>query len=266
MKETKVTAKLAIIRDAIALEGYRVVLTSLYGSYNYALENERSDIDAYVVVMPTAYELLNDKRTAGISSCEIEGCNVVRCDIRTFVKRICKPSFRECEVLLSPWRIVEKDYEPLVASLDKLLFYEGGVNEWRQGLAHELHGRLSSYVPRIESEMAAESPDKDKLFKYIATMLYFLQFVERYFQRGVPFADALANTDEFILCLKNGEIPFPPAAIAEMAHELQAGWPQIVPLDSSISVAWQEAARQVQQATESLLCTALVQILTETYK
>ena len=165
MKETKVTTKLSAIRDAIASEGYRVVLTSLYGSYNYALENERSDIDAYVVVMPTAYELLNDKRTAGISSCEIEGCNVVRCDIRTFVKRICKPAFRECEVLLSPWRIVEKDYEPLVASLDKLLSYEGGVNEWRQGLALELHGRLSSYVPRIESEMAADPPNRDKLFK-----------------------------------------------------------------------------------------------------
>lgn len=266
MKETKVTAKLSAIRDIIASEGYRVVFTSLYGSYNYALENERSDIDAYVVVMPTAYELLNDKRTAGIPSCEIEGCNVVRCDIRTFVKRICKPSFRECEVLLSPWRVVEKDYEPLVASLDKLLSYEGGVNEWRQGLAHELYGHLSSYVPRIESEMKAEPPDRDKLFKYIATMLYFLQFVERYFQRGVPFADALANTDEFILCLKNGEIPFPPAAIAEMAHELQAGWPQIAPLDSSISVAWQEAARQVQQAIESLLCAALVQILTEARK
>ena len=266
MKETKVTTKLSAIRDVITSEGYRVVFISLYGSYNYALENERSDIDAYVVVMPTAYELLNDKQTAGMPSCEIEGCNVVRCDIRTFVKRICKPSFRECEVLLSPWRIVEKDYEPLVASLDKLLSYEGGVNEWRQGLAHELHGRLSSYVLRIESEMKAESPDRDKLFKYIATMLYFLQFVERYFQRGVPFADALANTDEFILCLKNGEIPFPPAAIIEMAHELQAGWPQIVPLDASISVAGQEAARQVQQAIESLLCAALVQILTEAYK
>ena len=266
MKETKVTAKLSAIRDAIVSEGYRVVFTSLYGSYNYALANEKSDIDAYVVVMPTAYELLNDKRTTGIPSCEIEGCNVVRCDIRTFVKRICKPSFRECEVLLSPWRIVEKDYGPLVTSLDKLLSYEGEVNEWRQGLAHELHGHLSSYVPRIESEIKAESPDRDKLFKYMATMLYFLQFVERYFQRGVPFADALVNTDEFILCLKNGEIPFPPAAIAEMAHELQAGWPQIVPLDSSLSVAWQEAARQVQQAIESLLCAALVQILTEAYK
>lgn len=266
MKETKVITKLSAIRDAIISEGYRVVLTSLYGSYNYALENERSDIDAYIVVMPTAYELLNNKQTAGIPSCEIEGCNVVRCDIRTFVKRICKPSFRECEVLLSPWRIVEKDYEPLVASLDKLLSYEGGVNEWRQGLAHELHGHLSSYVPRIESEMKAESPDRNKLFKYIATMLYFLQFVERYFQRGVPFADALANTDEFILCLKNGEIPFPPAAVVEMAHELQTGWPQIVPLDSSISVAWQEAADQIQQTITTLICAALVQILTAAYK
>ena len=266
MKETKVITKLSAIRDAIVSEGYRVVFTSLYGSYNYALENERSDIDAYVVVIPTAYELLNDKRTTGIPSCEIEDCNVVRCDIRTFVKRICKPSFRECEVLLSPWRIVEKDYEPLVASLDKLLSYEGGVNEWRQGLAHELHGHLSSYVPRIEREMAADPPDKDKLFKYIATMLYFLQFVERYFQRGVPFADALANTDEFILCLKNGEIPFPPAAIAEMAHELQAGWPQIASLDSSISADWQEAADQIQQTITTLICAALVQILTEAYK
>lgn len=266
MKETKVTAKLTAIRDAITSEGYRVVFTSLYGSYNYALENERSDIDAYVVVMPTAYELLNDKQTAGIPSCEIEGCNVVRCDIRTFVKRICKPSFRECEVLLSPWRIVEKDYEPLVASLDKLLSYKGGVNEWRQGLAHELHGHLSSYVPRIENEMTAESPDKDKIFKYMATMLYFLQFTERYFQRGISFADALANTDEFILCLKNGEFPFPPVAIVEMAHELQAGWPQIAPLNTSISAAWQQAADQAHQTINSYLCAILSQILTEAYK
>lgn len=266
MKETKVITKLSAIRDAIVSEGYRVVFTSLYGSYNYALENEKSDIDAYVVVMPTAYELLNGTRNAGIPSCEIEGCNVVRCDIRTFVRRICKPSFRECEVLLSPWRIVEKDYEPLVASLDKLLSYEGGVNEWRQGLAHELHGHLSSYVPRIESEMKAESPDRDKLFKYIATMLYFLQFVERYFQRGVPFADALANTDEFILCLKNGEIPFPPTAIVEMAHELQTGWPQIASLDASISSAWQEAADQTHQTINSHLCAMLSQILTEARK
>lgn len=266
MKETKVTTKLSAIRDAIASEGYRVVFTSLYGSYNYALENERSDIDAYVVVMPTAYELLNDKRTAGIPSCEIEGCNVVRCDIRTFVKRICKPSFRECEVLLSPWRIVEKDYEPLVASLDKLLSYEGGVNEWRQGLGRELYGRFSSYVPRIDNEMKATPPNKDRMFKYLATMLYFLQFVERHFQRSESFADALANTDEFIPCLKNGEFPFPPVAITEMAHELQAGWPQIAPLDSSISAAWQEAANQIQQTVDSLLCVALIQILKEACK
>ena len=265
MKETTVTTKLMAIRDVIAAN-HKVVLTSLYGSYNYALENEKSDIDAYVVVMPTAYELLNDERTTGIPTREIEGCSVAICDIRTFVKRISKASFRECEVLLSPWRIVENSNELLVASLDKLLSYYGGVNEWRQGLGRELYGRFSSYVPRIDNEMKATPPNKDRMFKYLATMLYFLQFVERHFQRGESFADALANTDEFISCLKNGEFPFPPVAVTEMAHELQAGWPQIASLDTSISTAWQIAADQTRQTINSQLCAALSQILTEACK
>ena len=265
MRETKVTTKLMAIRDVIAAD-HKVVFTSLYGSYNYALENEKSDIDAYVVVMPTAYELLNDERTIGIPTREIEDCSVAICDIRTFVKRIGKASFRECEVLLSPWRIVENSNELLVASLDKLLSYCGGVNEWRQGLGRELYGRFSSYVPRIDNEMKATPPNKDRMFKYLATMLYFLQFVERYFQRGESFADALANTDEFIPCLKNGEFPFPPVAITEMAHELQADWPQIASLDTSISTAWQTAVDQTRQTINSQLCAALSQILKEACK
>lgn len=41
------------------LKGYDVIVASIYGSQNYALETEESDVDSYLIAMPLKSQVLN---------------------------------------------------------------------------------------------------------------------------------------------------------------------------------------------------------------
>ena len=43
-------------------KGYDVILASVYGSQNYALETEESDVDSYLIVMPPLEDLALNRK------------------------------------------------------------------------------------------------------------------------------------------------------------------------------------------------------------
>ena len=44
------------------LKGYDVIAASIYGSQNYALETEESDVDSYLIVMPSFEDLALNRK------------------------------------------------------------------------------------------------------------------------------------------------------------------------------------------------------------
>lgn len=43
-------------------KGYDVILASVYGSQNYALETKESDVDSYLIVMPSLKDLALNRK------------------------------------------------------------------------------------------------------------------------------------------------------------------------------------------------------------
>ena len=73
-------------------KGYDVVIASIYGSQNYALESEESDVDSYLVVMPSLEDLALNRRPVSKELMYVNedgvpnGEHVVVKDLRVFVE------------------------------------------------------------------------------------------------------------------------------------------------------------------------------------
>lgn len=251
MDQREIKQKLKEIAIAVEGTGHPVVFTSIFGSHNYGLECENSDLDVYVVVMPTVTTFMNMKDA--IVTKNIADCEVVVCDIRKFVQLMGRGQFRECEALRSRYLQPTEEYQPLTDALITLFHDYEGINEWRWHLLRAVHGQTSSYLSRLAEEKQKDVSDHSKASKYAATLMYFSQFAERYFQHGESFEQAIVNNDEFLVYLKNDAIPFPPMALLEMGQEIEARWPQFAPLDDGISKRWRADSEKDYQYLATLI-------------
>ena len=97
----------------------------LYGSQNYHLDNENSDIDIKILTIPTLDDLIKEKKTS--KTIEIDTGQADVKDIRKMFEQIlkCNPSY--IEVLLNKYVEVNTDYQDeyneLISLRDRILRY-----------------------------------------------------------------------------------------------------------------------------------------------
>ena len=117
-------------------KGYNVIYIGLYGSQNYNLHDEKSDIDVKAIIMPSLHDIIFRKVTSKTIECEKGNIDVK--DLITFYDVIKKGNFSYIESIQTKYSIGDKYIKELFKRFKpNLKSILGAMYEKRKALTHE---------------------------------------------------------------------------------------------------------------------------------
>ena len=196
-------------------KGYNPIYLGLYGSQNYSLDYEGSDVDTKAIVVPSFEELIfNSKQT----SVEIELPNGEHCDvkdIRLMFNNFKKQNINFIEVLFTPFFVVDEE-------MAEEMYYLRAMGEEIARYSPKIALNCMAGMARSKYEaMEQETPGKlEVLDKYgydpkqLHHIVRLREFMERYIS-GESFQNCLiSGHKEYLLKIKKGEFSL------EMARQI----------------------------------------------
>lgn len=219
-------------------KGYDVILASVYGSQNYALETEESDVDSYLIVMPSLEDLALNRKPVSKELMYIDengvpnGEHVVIKDFRVFVEALMNADFHALEVVSSKyttairWTDLDEKVNPFedmdcfTAVLPK--FYWRVVNCFESALK-------SRKLERLDWN---KKGDRKALVDIVLHYFIFLHAFER---DKYPYSTYSKNLRDTLLEIKNGSM-FKEDALAmfdlnTMLYNVRDRWEHDQPAD-----------------------------------
>lgn len=117
-------------------KGYKVIYIGLYGSQNYNVDDELSDIDAKAIILPNLHDIIFRKVTSKTIECENGSIDVK--DLITFYDVIKKGNFSYIECIDTEFSIGDKYIKELFKQFrPNLKSILGAMYEKRKALTHE---------------------------------------------------------------------------------------------------------------------------------
>ena len=136
MSKTDIFKTLSHYKDVLEEQGYTVLYIGLYGSQNYNLDDEQSDIDCKAIILPTLHDIIFRKTTSKVIECENGSIDVK--DLITFYNVIKKGNFSYIEVIDTEYSIGDKYLKDLFKQIrPNLKSFLGAMYEKRKALTHE---------------------------------------------------------------------------------------------------------------------------------
>lgn len=164
----------------------RVLGTFLYGSQNYEINTEKSDVDTKTLILPSLEDLAVLKEPINIHHKELEFSGIMEIkDFRVAFKEMAKGSFNGVELLFTDYSVINPEYYHIFA---KLIAYREmivesnclGILNSVAGMAHKLY---NLYI-KGEADV-----------KVVVNLIRLSDFLTRYFEKShsyklslVPFA------------------------------------------------------------------------------
>lgn len=117
-------------------KGYQVVYIGLYGSQNYNLDDELSDIDCKAIILPSLHDIIFRKTTSKVVKCDKGEIDVK--DLITFYEVIRKGNFSYIESIDTEYSIGDKYIKELFKQIrPNFKSFLGAMYEKRKALTHE---------------------------------------------------------------------------------------------------------------------------------
>lgn len=191
-------------------KGYDVILASVYGSQNYALETEESDVDSYLIVMPSLEDLALNRKPVSKELMYVDengvpnGEHVAIKDFRVFVEALMNADFHALEVVSSKyttairWTDLDEKVNPFedmdcfTAVLPK--FYWRVVNCFESALK-------SRKLERLDWD---KKGDRKTL---VDIVLHYFVFLHAFERDKYPYSTYSKNLRDTLLEIKNGSMP-----------------------------------------------------------
>lgn len=127
---------LAKYKQQLEQQGYNVIYIGLYGSQNYSLHDEYSDIDCKAIVLPTLHDIIFRKATSKVVEMDNGAIDVK--DLITFYDVIRKGNFSYIESIDTKYFIGDKYIKELFMNIrPNLKSMLGAMHEKRKALTHE---------------------------------------------------------------------------------------------------------------------------------
>lgn len=126
-------------------KGYNVAYIGLYGSQNYGLSDEQSDIDLRAIVIPTLNQIIN--RTEISKKYVTEYGDIDVKDLLTYYKIVRKGNFSFIEPLQTKWFIGDKKLRDLFGSIPiNLKSVKGAMLEKAKAFRHEYPSKKEEFI------------------------------------------------------------------------------------------------------------------------
>ena len=143
-KKQKIFKVLGEYKKTLEEKGYKVLYIGLYGSQNYNVDDELSDIDAKAIVLPTLTDIIHRKVISTTYEC---GNGAIDCkDLITFYDVIKKGNFSYIEAIDTEYSIGDKALkEMLKVFRPNLKSILGAMYEKRKALTHEYPSKKEEF-------------------------------------------------------------------------------------------------------------------------
>lgn len=102
-------------KEEIEKEGYKVLFIGLYGSNNYNLNDELSDVDAKAIVLPSLTDIIFQRKISKVKEFETGNCDIK--DLATFYSVAKKGNFSFLEIFHSDYWIGDEYLRELFGSI-----------------------------------------------------------------------------------------------------------------------------------------------------
>lgn len=144
MKNLDLFKELANYKKLLENKGYKVLYIGLYGSQNYNVDDELSDIDAKAIILPTLHDIIFRKVTSKTIECEHGNIDVK--DLITFYDVIKKGNFSYIEAIDTEYSIGDKYIKELFKQFrPNLKSIIGAMHEKRKALTHEYPSKKTEF-------------------------------------------------------------------------------------------------------------------------
>lgn len=125
-------------------KGYKVIYIGLYGSQNYNLDDEESDVDVKAIILPSLQDIIFRKVTSKTIECENGNIDVK--DLITFYDVIKKGNFSYIEAVDTEYSIGDKYIKELFKQFrPNLKSILGAMHEKRKALTHQFPSKKKEF-------------------------------------------------------------------------------------------------------------------------
>ena len=144
MKDEEIYKQLSRYKKILEDKGYNVIYVGLYGSQNYNLDDEESDIDAKAIIVPTLHDIIFRKVTSTTIECENGNIDVK--DLLTFYDVIKKGNFSYIESIQTNYSIGDKYIKELFKQFKvNKKSVLGAMYEKRKALTHLYPSKVEEF-------------------------------------------------------------------------------------------------------------------------
>lgn len=177
--EEQIMKRLKEHKEQIEDLGFEVVGTFLYGSQNYKMETESSDIDSKVIVVPSFEDFLEEKKPCSFTHKFGNGEQVDCKDIRTMFANIKKQNVNFVEILFTKYFILNPKYEELFLPVLRRREFIGRYNPTAAlncvlGMAYQKEKALCHPYPATKEKIEKWGFDPKQLH-HILRLQYFME-------------------------------------------------------------------------------------------
>lgn len=167
----------------------RVVATFLYGSQNYKMDIETSDIDSITIIVPSLEDIIIMRQPINFYNTMETGEMMGHKDLRVFVSEIRRASALMMELLYTDYRVINPLYYPYISEL--ILHREKIADSNKFQLLNAWVGQGDSFLDRIVK--------KDYRIKDITNLFRTVEFLQQYIVEGRRYGEALIPRDYELL-------------------------------------------------------------------
>lgn len=168
MNKEEIFKTLGKYKKTLEDKGYKVIYIGLYGSQNYNVDDELSDIDCKAIILPTLHDIIFRKVTSKTIECENGAIDVK--DLITFYDVIKKGNFSYIESIDTEYSIGDKKIKEMFGQFrPNLKSIIGAMYEKRKALTHEYPSK------KTEFEKWGFDP---KQYHHILRLLDILQYIK----------------------------------------------------------------------------------------
>lgn len=144
MKKQQIFKTLGQYKKVLEDKGYQVIYIGLYGSQNYNVDDEVSDIDCKAIIMPSLHDVIFRKTTSKVV--EFENGEVDVKDLITFYEVIRKGNFSYIESIDTEYSIGDKYIKELFKQIrPNMKSILGAMYEKRKALTHEYPSKHAEF-------------------------------------------------------------------------------------------------------------------------
>ena len=139
-----VMGTLEYYKKSLEQDGYRVLYIGLYGSNNYGVDDEYSDVDAKVIVLPSLDDIVFKKTVSFVKEFENGACDIK--DLVTYYNVVKKGNFSFVEPFYSKYYLGDEFLRELFRQVPtNLLSVLGGMYEKQKALTHEYPSKKKEF-------------------------------------------------------------------------------------------------------------------------